>query len=50
MKDYLLIYEKPEIGFESMFTCWEGICTPTTSVKSVPLNQVLFLKVGLKWF
>ena len=41
---------KTKIGFESTFTCREGVSTPTTPVKLVPLNQMLLLKIGLKWF
>ena len=39
---------KTKIGFGSTFTCREGVSTPTTPVKLVPLNQVLFLKVSFK--
>ena len=41
---------KTKFGFGSTFTSREGICTPTMPVKLVHLNQVLFLKVSLKWF
>ena len=41
---------KIKIGFGSTFTCREGVSTPTTPVKSVPLNQMLLLKIGSKWF
>ena len=39
---------KKKIRLWSTFTCWEGVSTPTTLVKSIPLIQVLFLKVGFK--
>ena len=50
MKRQFTNLRKQKIEFESTFTCLEGVSTPTTLVKSVPLNQVLFLKIGLKWF
>ena len=28
----------------------EGVSTPTAPIKMVPSNQVLFLKIGFKWF
>ena len=39
---------KTKIELGSTFTCREDVSTPTTPVKSVPLKQVLFLKVGFK--
>ena len=41
---------KIENEIDSTFTCQKGIGTSATPVKSVPSNQVLFLKIGLKWF
>ena len=50
MKRQFTGLRKQRIGFGNPFTCRKRIYTPTTLVKSVPLNQVLFLKVDLKWF
>ena len=50
MKSQLMSLRKQKIGFGSTFTYREGTSTPTTPVKSVPLNQMLFLKIGSKWF
>ena len=46
MKRQFKSLRKKKIGFESTFTCREGVSTPTTPLKSVPLNQVLSLKVN----
>ena len=40
---------KTKIGFGSTFTCREGVSTPATLIKSVPLNRMWFLKIGSKW-
>ena len=50
MKRQFTSLRKQKIGFGSTFTCREGVSTPTTPVKSVPLNQMLFLKMDSKWF
>ena len=47
MKKDSLVCENRKIGFGSMFTRREGVCTLTTPVKSVPLNQMLFFE---NWF
>ena len=39
---------KAKNGFESTFTYREGVSTLTMPVKSIPLNQMLFLKIGSK--
>ena len=41
---------KSEIRFGSTITCREGIGAPKMPIKLVPLNQMLSLKIGLKWF
>ena len=48
MKRQFTSLRRQKIGFGNTFTCREGVSTPTTPVKSVPLNQMLFLKNGLK--
>ena len=50
MKRQFTGLRKQKIGFGSTFRHREGVSTPTTSVKLVPLNQVLFWKIGSKWF
>ena len=39
---------KTKNGFGSTFTCREGVSTPTTLVKSIPSNQMWFLKIDSK--
>ena len=50
MKRQFTSLRKQKIKFESTFTCREGFSALTTPVKSVPLNQMLFLKIVQKWF
>ena len=50
MKRQFTSLRKTKIRFGSTFTCREGVSTPTAPVKSVPLNQMWFLKIGSKWF
>ena len=50
MKKQLTDLRKQKIRFGSTFTCQEGVSTLTTPEKSVPSNQILFLKIGSKWF
>ena len=47
MKRQFTSLRKQQIGFGSTFTCQEGFSTPTTSVKSVPLNQMFIFE---NWF
>ena len=42
MKRQFTSLRKQKIGFESTLTCREGVSTPTTPIKSVPLTQISF--------
>ena len=48
MKRQFMSLRNKKIGFGSTFRCREGVSTSTTPIKSVPLNQMLFLKIVSK--
>ena len=47
MKRQFTSLRKQKIRFENTFTCREGVSTPTTPIKSVPLTRILFFE---NWF
>ena len=47
MKRQFTSLRKQKIGFGYTLTCREGVSTPTTPIKSVPLTQISFFE---NWF